>query len=128
MLARFRLFNQPLLTFHSSLPSPFPSLQTLLAGCEGGYNSITLTGYRPPETIGMPGLPLFQAPDWVSSTTAYVWDPAYSVFFTPGRGQGMLLATRDFFVGVLEDKGFKTATRFESGCMFYDISGSAPDE
>jgi hypothetical protein len=98
-------------------------------GAAGGFNRLTLTAYRPPETIGVPGLPLYQAPDWATTATLHCWDPAASAVFVPVAGYPALYAARDFFVERLNEFGFKATPSFDAASgMSYDITGAAGDD
>lgn len=59
---------------------------TLNEGASLGYNSLTLTAYRPPETIGVVGLPAVKTPEWGITGHTYIWDPQYAGFFSAARG------------------------------------------
>ena len=101
----------------------------LLEGAAHGLNRLLLTAYRPPETIGVSGLPLFRSPDWPGANTLFCWDQALIGFFQPASGMPALDAARDYLVARLEELGFKTAPNFDPGHGYsYDISSTSGDE
>jgi hypothetical protein len=103
--------------------------QALMEGAAAGHGRLTLTCYRPPETIGVPGLPLVRNPDWTSSSTLFCWDPALAAAFQPVSGYPMLYSTRDYLITRLEEYGFKATAAFDTTSgMTYDISGTSGDE
>ncbi len=101
----------------------------LIEGAAAGYNRITLTSYRPPETIGVATLPLWKQPEWSTLATLYCWDPAFVGFFQPASGYPMLYAVRDFLVEKLESYGFKVTPSFDAASgISYDIMATTGDE
>jgi hypothetical protein len=86
----------------------------LLDGSALGLNRLTLTSMRPPETIGVAGLPAFRPPNWAQvaegheADTLFCWDPAFLPFFQPAQGFPALHAARDYFMTRMEEFGFKT--------------------
>jgi hypothetical protein len=103
----------------------------LLDGSAFGLNRLTLTSMRPPETIGVMGLPAFRPPNWAQVAegrevdTLYCWDPSFLPFFQPAQGFPMLHAARDYFMTRMEEFGFKIDSHdFDENGMAYHFATS----
>lgn len=100
----------------------------LLEGAAMGLNRLTLTSFRPPETIGVSGLPPFRPPVWPQADTLYCWDPAFLNLFQPALGFPALHAARDFFIARMEELGFKVDSDFDENGMAYHFCSTSGDE
>ncbi len=100
----------------------------MLEGAGMGFNTMTLTAYRPPETIGKPGLPLWKAPEsWPVSNVSYCWDPTLAVFFTPVHGFGALVAASEFMVTAFAEKSYRAVAKQDATGFSYEVSGILDD-
>ena len=100
----------------------------MLEGAAMGLNRLTLTSFRPPETIGVSGLPPFRPPVWPQADTLYCWDPAFLNLFQPALGFPALHAARDFFIARMEELGFKVDSDFDENGMAYHFCSTSGDE
>ena len=108
-----------------SPPPPSPHAANSVAnalnlGASLGYNVVSLSAFRPPETIGVSGLPPIRLPVWGESEAMYCWLPELAGFFSPLRGAPIMYATRDFLVHVLKSRGFGVTTAYseEEGIVY----------
>ena len=101
----------------------------LLEGAQYGMMQLTLTSYRPPETIGVTGLPPFRFPDWASSDALFCWDPSFVGFFQPAHGFPALQGARHFLEHRLTEYGFKAHSTIdpEQG-VTYEIQVTTGEE